>query len=106
MELSQRLDLGALGFVTEHDEKKDAPAGADTFAALLALCRRVTGEDFEEVSANTALEETALSSLDRIELAIRIEQEFGVRISEQEYAQYETVGALADYVGAQRTDLN
>ena len=44
------------------------------------------------------LEDADVSSLDRVELAIRIEDEFGARVTEQIYDEYETVGQLAEYL--------
>ena len=41
---------------------------------------------------------SGLTSLDLIELAVRIEDEFGVRISEDVYQQHATVGELAAYI--------
>ncbi|MEH0147694.1 phosphopantetheine-binding protein [Corynebacterium sp. Q4381] len=46
----------------------------------------------------TALADSGLTSLDLIELAVRIEDEFGVRISEDVYQQHATVGELAAYI--------
>lgn len=46
----------------------------------------------------TLLSDGRISSLDRIELAIRIEEELGVRVNELVYEQYPTVGELAEYV--------
>ena len=44
------------------------------------------------------LSDVDVSSLDRVELAIRIEDEFGARVTEQIYDEYETVGQLAEYL--------
>lgn len=46
----------------------------------------------------TPLADSGLTSLDMIELAVRIEDEFGVRISEDTYRQHATVGELATYI--------
>lgn len=46
----------------------------------------------------TALADSGLTSLDMIELAVRIEDEFGVRISEDVYKEHATVGELATYI--------
>lgn len=51
-----------------------------------------------EPEPETPLTETGLTSLDMIELAVRIEDEFGVRVSEDVYNQYDTVGELATYI--------
>ncbi|MCT2338018.1 acyl carrier protein [Corynebacterium sp. p3-SID1056] len=96
MKLSQRLNLGDFSKLLDADEpEKDTPA--DAFSRLSALIERVTGEE-DSVSPSTALTDTGLSSLDRIELAIRIEEEFGARMTERIYDEYETVGELADFL--------
>ena len=45
-----------------------------------------------------ALRDSELTSLDMIELAVRIEDRFGVRITEETYAQCETLEDLAGYI--------
>ena len=96
MELSQRLDLGDFSKLLDADEPENNTP-ADTFSRLAALIERVTGEE-DSVSPSTALTDTGISSLDRIELAIRIEDEFGARITERIYDECETVGELAEYL--------
>ncbi|MCT1627949.1 acyl carrier protein [Corynebacterium sanguinis] len=86
MELSQRLDLGAL---VEGTEEQDASV-EERLAGILA---RITGEDVEP---EKTLNELGVSSLDRIELAIRTEEEFGVQIEDSLYTDALTVRALAE----------
>lgn len=50
---------------------------------------------------STPLADTGLTSLDMIELAVRIEERFGVLITESVYEQCETVGDLAAYIEAE-----
>lgn len=91
MELSQRLDLGALDL----PEDTDTTEARDTFARLAELVEEVSGVD---IAPETELAGSGISSLDRIELAVRIEEEFGVPIDEHAYAQCTTAQDLADYV--------
>ncbi|AWB84421.1 acyl carrier protein [Corynebacterium liangguodongii] len=81
MELSQRLNLEAL--VEENEQSFDA--------RLAGLISRITGD---EVDPGKTLVELGISSLDRIELAIRAEEEFGVRASEELYADNPTIAEL------------
>lgn len=86
MELSQRLDLG---------EAVEVEQPQDAFARLSSLL----DDHFDlTVSPTTPLTDSGLSSLDMIELAIRIEEQFGVRVTEQVYEAHITVGDLADYL--------
>ncbi|GEM_PF-1689001 len=82
MELSQRLDLGAI----EVEESQD------TYERLRELVEGVTGG---VVKRDAPLE---ISSLDRIELAVRIEELFGVRIDEETYSSHRTAEELAAFV--------
>ena len=91
MELSQRLDLGALDL----PEDTDTTEARDTFARLAELVEEVSGVD---IAPETELAGSGISSLDRIELAVRIEEAFAVPIDEHVYAQCTTAQDLADYV--------
>lgn len=86
MELSQRLDLGAI----EVEESQD------TYERLRELVEGVTGG---VVKRDAPLE---ISSLDRIELAVRIEELFGVRIDEETYGSHRTAAELAAFVESQQ----
>lgn len=66
-----------------------------TFAQLAALVEEVSGVDIEP---ETTIGGSGIASLDRIELAVRIEEEFAVPIDEHVYAQCTTAQDLADYV--------
>lgn len=110
MELSQRLNLGDLGKLlddsgkdTANDTGKDSHKDSDgsAFGRLAALIERVTGEE-DSVGPESRLTDAGVSSLDRIELAIRIEDEFGARITERVYDEYETVGQLAEFLEEQQ----
>ena len=91
MELSQRLDLGALDLADD----TDADEAQDTFTRLAELVEEVSGVD---IAPETELAGSGISSLDRIELAVRIEEAFAVPIDEHVYAQCTTAQDLADYV--------
>lgn len=91
MELSQRLDLGALDL----PEDTATTEARDTFARLAELVEEVSGVD---IAPETELAGSGISSLDRIELAVRIEEAFAVPIDEHVYAQCTTAGDLANYV--------
>lgn len=98
MELSQRLDLGGLELDGEDGEDK-APSSGDVFGRLAELVDTLGGSD---ITPATRLDEAGLTSLDRIELAVRIEEEFAVRIDEHVYATHDTAGELAHYIEEQQ----
>ena len=94
MELSQRLDLSNLDLADDTDAQEQAEARG-TFARIAELVEDVAGVDIEP---ETRLDGSGVSSLSRIELAVRIEEAFGVPIDEHVYAQCTTAQDLADYV--------
>lgn len=91
MELSQRLDLGSLNLTPEKTEKPEKDTSVE--ARLAELIGRFTDA---EVTPDATLDELGVSSLDRIELAVRAEEEFGVRAEESAYTPETTVGELAE----------
>ena len=101
MELSQRLDLAKLGLDTSADDTPDdvgISAEGDTLAQLASLLQKVGAvEDAEEVGADDTLDSLGVDSLTRIELAVRAEEHFGVRVSEEDVRPSSTLGELAEY---------
>ena len=94
MELSQRLDLSNLDLADDTDAQEQAEARG-TFARIAELVEDVSGVELEP---ETTIDGSGISSLSRIELAVRIEEEFAVPIDEHVYAQCTTAQDLADYV--------
>lgn len=80
------------------DDDSDAQEQAEargTFARIAELVEDVSGVELEP---ETTIDGSGISSLSRIELAVRIEEEFAVPIDEHVYAQCTTAQDLADYV--------
>jgi len=104
MELSQRLDLAKLGLdpdlVPDDAENADKTVAAEgsTMAQLASLFAKVGAvEDADEVGADDTLDSLGVDSLTRIELAVRAEEHFGVRVSEEDVSPSSTLGELAEY---------
>ncbi|MCG7291723.1 acyl carrier protein [Corynebacterium afermentans] len=93
MELSQRLDLG--GLLADDSDAQEQTEARGTFARIAELVEDVSGVELEP---ETTIDGSGISSLSRIELAVRIEEEFAVPIDEHVYAQCTTAQDLADYV--------
>ena len=93
MELSQRLDLG--GLLADDSDAQEQAEVRGTFARIAELVEDVSGVELEP---ETTIDGSGISSLSRIELAVRIEDEFAVPIDEHVYAQCTTAQDLADYV--------
>ena len=93
MELSQRLDLG--GLLADDSDAQEQAEARGTFARIAELVEDVSGVELEP---ETRIDGSGISSLSRIELAVRIEEEFAVPIDEHVYAQCTTAQDLAYYV--------
>ncbi|MBU5655514.1 acyl carrier protein [Corynebacterium aurimucosum] len=77
-------------------EKDSAPAG-DAYSELTRLITKVTGVE-EGLEREAKLEDLGVESLERIELAVRLEEACGVRLNEETMLSVTTVGELAEYV--------
>lgn len=122
MELSQRLDLAKLGLDPDlvPDESVDGlpnnvdatsggssgagcSAGGDMLAQLAGLLARVNAiEDANDVDPNDTFDSLGVDSLTRIELAVRAEEHFGVRVDEENLDPSTTLGDIAQFF-AERT---
>lgn len=78
------------------EEKDTAPAG-DAYSELTRLITKVTGVE-EGLEREAKLEDLGVESLERIELAVRLEEACGVRLNEETMLSVTTVGELAEYV--------
>ncbi|OFK67403.1 acyl carrier protein [Corynebacterium sp. HMSC076G08] len=77
-------------------EQDSAPTG-DAYSELTRLITKVTGVE-EGLEREAKLEDLGVESLERIELAVRLEEASGVRLNEETMLSVTTVGELADYV--------
>ncbi|AKE39613.1 Acyl carrier protein [Corynebacterium camporealensis] len=89
-------DLSAQLAARFNVEQDDKPAATDSFGELARIITKVTG--FEEPERDTRMD--SFSSLDRLEIAVRCEEKFGVRIDEELFFSWHTLGDAADYLSA------
>lgn len=75
-----------------------------TMARLAALIEKISGTDAQTVEAHHTTDDLGLGSLDRIELMVRVEDTFGVRIDERVAADLTTIGKLSEFIDEQVTD--
>ena len=81
---------------TPAEEQDSAPAG-DAYTELTCLITKVTGVE-EGLEREATLEDLGVESLERIELAVRLEEACGVRLNEETMLSVTTVGELAEYL--------
>ncbi|MEX3505641.1 acyl carrier protein [Corynebacterium sp. LK2510] len=94
--LGQRLDLGGLNLGTDEADV----TGASVLSRLAHLISEVSGVDAETIEPSMTLADAGVSSLDRIELAVRAENEFGARADDGPYPANPTVGEVAEWLEA------
>ncbi|MDK8794188.1 acyl carrier protein [Corynebacterium sp. MSK041] len=101
MELSQRLDLAKFGFdaPASEPEEQTVPRDGDAFAQLCALLSKVgVVEDAQSISPADTLDGLDVDSLTQIEFVVRAEDHFGVRIDEELFSSWDTLGDMAEYL--------
>ncbi|MEJ4099315.1 acyl carrier protein [Corynebacterium mastitidis] len=82
------------GAEEQHD---DQPEG--TLARLARIVADVTGADPQGIDATTPLRDGAgATSLDVVEITVRAEDAFGVRLDGQTVANFATVGDLVEFL--------
>ncbi|WP_257160065.1 acyl carrier protein [Corynebacterium cystitidis] len=101
MELSQRLNLDNLGAL-QPDNEPEADSSLSTLGQVAALIESVAGVNPDEVTPDSTPDSLGLDSLSRIELIVRAEEHFGVRIDEETALNFHTVDDLVTYL-AQNT---
>lgn len=124
MELSQRLDLAKLGLDPDlvPDESLDglannvdaasggssaggagSSAGGDALAQLAGLLAQVDAiDDANDIDPTDTFDSLGVDSLTRIELAVRAEEHFGVRVDEETLDPSSTMADMAQFF-AERT---
>lgn len=80
------------------EPQESTPAPTTTVGRLAELVEKVSGVDAHTVTADKRLDELGLGSLHRIEVAVRAEEEFGVRIDDADVAGMQTVGDMVEFL--------
>ncbi|MDR7329853.1 acyl carrier protein [Corynebacterium guangdongense] len=77
-------------------EDKDAPT--TTAGRLAKLIEKVAGVEAQAVTEDRRLADLGVDSLDRIEMTVRAEEEFGRRIDEEDVNEWETVADVVAFL--------
>lgn len=76
----------------------DSASSGDTYADVVALVEKVTGLEDSDISRDSELTDIGASSLNLIELTVRLEKDFGVHLDEKTALGFETVGDVVDFI--------
>lgn len=77
--------------------RNDSPEPSDVYGKLTQLISKVTGIT-EGLERDARFEDLGVASLDFIELTVRAEDEFKVRLEEETMTEISTIGELVNYV--------
>lgn len=97
MELSQRLNLEGLAHL-QPDAKPEVDQSLSTFGQVAALIESITGTEASTVQPESTPDSLGIDSLSKIELIVRAEEHFGVRIDEETALGFITVNDLVTYL--------
>ncbi len=86
----KRVEIAASVAAPAHDDAAEGKAAGDSVSDVI---RKFVGA--RQINAATSLDDLALSSLDRIQLMMELEQLAGASIDESQFARARTVGDLA-----------
>lgn len=70
----------------------------DTFARLVPLLDDASGADTDDITRDARLHDLAIDSLSMIELVVKIEDEFKVRLDEKIVQDWDTVSDVIAYI--------
>lgn len=93
--------LGDLAEDGDGQARAGAEAGdpnASTLGRIALIIEKISGFEAQEVEAAHTPEDLGLGSLERIEVAVRVEETFGARLDDRHVAELRTIGELSEYV--------
>ena len=70
----------------------------EIIANLIEFAARAYKADASKINENTNLSDLGVQSLQRVAMSASIEDEYDVMLPVAKFGQFETVGALADYI--------
>lgn len=79
------------------EKSSSSPEPADVYGKLTQLITKVTGIE-EGLERETSFEQLGIQSLDFIELTVRAEDAFKVRLEEETMSGISTIGELVNYL--------
>lgn len=91
--------MGASTNATPAETHGNADGKDDTYAAVVRIIDAATGLQENELVREARIEEDLnIDSLSLLDIAVRLEEKFGVQISQQELYDAATVGGIVDLI--------
>ncbi|MDK8810309.1 acyl carrier protein [Corynebacterium sp. MSK035] len=78
----------------------DLPAGLH--GEVAAIVKKMANDEVESLELSTSLTDYGFDRLSVVELAVRCEEELGVRIEDEDIPSFKTLGDVVDYIAARR----
>nr|WP_120492333.1 acyl carrier protein [Corynebacterium lactis] len=85
---------------TKREPDEDLPAGVH--GEVAAVVKSMAGDEVESLELSTPLSSYGFDRLAVVELAVRCEEELGVRIEDDDITTFRTLGDVVDYIAARR----
>lgn len=74
----------------------------ETFDKITSIIAEQLNIDKKTITDQSTLESLGADSLDRVEIVMKLEEEFGIEIKDEDSEKLSTVGQTVDYVDALR----
>lgn len=78
----------------------DLPEGVH--GEVAAIVKKMANDEVESLELSTPLTDYGFDRLSVVELAVRCEEELGVRIEDEDISSFKTLGDVVDYIAARR----
>lgn len=83
-------------------DSADADLPAGVHGEVAAIVKKMANDEVESLELSTPLTSYGFDRLSVVELAVRCEEELGVRIEDEDISSFKTLGDVVDYIAARR----
>lgn len=80
----------------------DANLPAGVHGEVAAIVKKMAGDEVDSLELTTELKDYGFDRLSVVELAVRCEEELGVRVEDEDISSFRTLGDVVDYITARR----
>ena len=83
-------------------DSADADLPAGVHGEVAAIVKKMANDEVESLELTTPLTSYGFDRLSVVEMAVRCEEELGVRIEDEDLSSFKTLGDVVDYIAARR----